>query len=148
MKVYTDGAASGNGTANCIAGWAFAIYDDDLNLQYDSCGRIEEGTNNIGELTAILNAVKYLNENFNRVPVTIYSDSAYCINGINEWRFNWQKFGWYRDAAHTKELKNRELWKELDTEINPLFMKFEKVKGHANDPCNNYVDKKAVSMTK
>lgn len=146
MIGYCDGAASKNGSKDCIAGWAYVLLDNNEEILNENSGQIKEGTNNIGEMQAIINLIKYFNSLENKEPLTIYTDSSYCYNGITNWRHNWKKNGWYRDAAKKQVLKNREMWIELDSLISPL-ISFEWVKGHAESKWNNYVDKKAVKET-
>lgn len=150
-KIYTDGAASGNGKADCIAGWAYVVLDENNNKIAESSGAILNGTNNIGELTAIIESLYYIKMSIDDNPMNTYlihSDSAYCINGITSWRHNWKRNDWWRDKGQTQELKNRELWIELDSLIDPVKMRFIKVKGHADNNFNNYVDKLAVLAVK
>ena len=146
-KCYTDGAASKNGYDGAIAGWAFVIYDEEDKIIYEDAGRIDGGTNNIGELTAILRAMQYINQNLRAHPVSIFTDSAYCFNGITSWMNNWKNNGWTRGAQKEK-LKNKEIWIGIDENYDPVLMTLSKVKGHADDEKNNYVDKKAVAQTK
>ena len=153
IKAYVDGACSGNGKENAIAGWAFVLLDENNLIIQEKSGRIEGGTNNIGELTAIIKAI----ENYKGIglkdELTVYSDSSYCITGINEWRHNWKKNNWWRNSKKTQVLKNREQWIKLDSLIDETTMFFKKVDGHSTEKnlsaeMNNYVDKKAVQETK
>jgi ribonuclease HI len=144
---YTDGAASKNGTADCIAGWAFVLLGDDESLIAEDSGRVENGTNNIGELQAIINAIKVAAK-FNYDRLVIYSDSAYCINGITNWRYNWKRNNWWRDRAQTQVLKNKDMWIELDHLIDSSKMEFVKCSGHSGVKWNEYVDKAAVKHTR
>ena len=147
---YTDGAASGNGRDDCIAGWAFVILDETNTKIAEGSGRIENGTNNIGELRAIIEAVKASANLMTGLSdtIVIHSDSAYCINGITNWRYGWKKNDWYRDKQKKLELKNREMWKELDSLIDSFRMDFQKCAGHSGVEWNEYVDKMAVKMTR
>lgn len=146
-RVFTDGACRKNGYSDACAGWAYAIIDENNNLVKADSGTIFGGTNNIGELTAIIEgikAAKALEPEF----FTILSDSAYCINGITNWRYNWKKNNWWRDAAQTQELKNKDMWIILDSLYDSMIMDFEKVAGHAGIEWNEYVDKLAVAASR
>lgn len=149
LAVYVDGACSGNGKEGAKAGWAFCIVNEETDelIYSDGCG-IPNGTNNIGELTAIYKALCYLKQNYATTKAIIYSDSAYCINGITNWRHNWKKNDWWRDKAKTQELKNRQLWKDIDALIDPTYLEFEKVSAHAGVRWNEYVDTMAVEWSK
>lgn len=141
IKIYTDGACSRNGADDAIAGWAYCINRGD-NLIEIKNGYIINGTNNIGELYAILNALTYLNTyQDNDIEAIIYSDSSYCIQGINTWRHDWKKNNWTRK---TGELKNKEIWKAIDFYASKLHnVHFEKIKGHAGEKWNEEADRLA-----
>lgn len=141
IKIYVDGACSMNGAEDAVAGWAFAV-EENGKIVYTESGCVKNGTNNIGELFAIIQAIQCARKN-GFIQFTIVSDSAYCINGVTEWSKNWKKFGWYRNAAKTNELKNKELWMQLDELVEGLNITWEKVKGHTGDPGNELVDKLA-----
>jgi ribonuclease HI len=149
MKVtcYTDGACKANGRDGAVAGWAFVAIDENENILAEGSGRIEDGTNNKGEIQAIIEAMKATIK-LTADKIEILSDSAYCINGITNWRYNWKRNDWWRDAAKKQELKNREMWKELDSLIDSSRMTFTKVAGHAGVKWNEYVDKAAVAQTR
>lgn len=147
LTAYVDGACSANGTSKAKAGWAFVLLDEDENLIAEGSGGVDNGTNNIGELTAIIKAIEAAAE-LSPEKLDIFSDSAYCINGITNWRHNWKRNGWWRDAAHKQELKNRDLWMRLDAIIDMSYMDFIKVPGHSGVKWNEYVDKHAVAFTK
>lgn len=127
MKIYTDGSCRGNPGPG---GWAFVV----SNLEYRS-GTSPYTTNNIMELTAILQAIYYVKDNFPGTPATIYSDSRYCVDGFNTWMHNWEKRNWTKKKGH---IKNLELWKEiydLREGVNLLW-----VQGHDGDEMNELAD--------
>ena len=141
--VYADGACSGNPGPG---GYAFIIMNNDgLNLKVS--GSRSKATNNQMELTAIVRALVHIKalENHNRKQrVTIYSDSAYCVNAIEEgWIFTWKKNGWRTKAG--REVKNIDLWLELYRFLRNTKMEIHavKVKGHSGDKYNELVDKAA-----
>lgn len=93
-------------------------------------------TNNIMEITAVLEAVKMLKY---ECEITIYSDSAYVVNAFKQgWIYNWQKNNW--KTADKKPVKNQELWKELYLELSKHKFDFVKVKGHSDNEFNNRCD--------
>jgi len=148
ITIYTDGAASGNPGR---AGWGVVFLIDGKVLELG--GGSKHATNNQMELTAAIQALKYLPELMDRVglknkkikiPVEIFSDSKYVILGITEWIGNWMKNNW-RNAAK-KPVLNRELWEELyelNKELNP---KWQYVAGHNGDKYNDRADEIAVSF--
>lgn len=96
-------------------------------------------TNNIMELTAVIEALKLV-----KFPckISIYSDSAYVVNAfLQGWIYNWIKKGW--KTADGSPVKNKELWEELYgfTKIHDI--KFIKVKGHSDNEFNNRCDELA-----
>ena len=63
-----------------------------------------------------------------------------CIRdrGITEWINNWKKNGW--KTANKKDVKNKELWTELDSLSSSFEIKWSWVKAHSSDKLNNEVD--------
>ena len=131
IEIWTDGACSCNPGPG---GWA-AI------LRYGNYEKVFSGgenntTNNVMELTSVIKGLAALKE---KCEVTLYSDSAYVINAINEgWLKNWQKSGF--KTADKKPVKNRELWEELSELLLNQNVNFVKVKGHAQNKNNNRCD--------
>ena len=134
VTIYTDGACSGNPGPG---GWA-AILICGENKKEISGGN-KETTNNIMELTAIIEGLKVLNQ---ECEVEVYSDSAYSVNAFNQgWIYNWIKKNWRKpDGA---EVKNKELWQELYSLTKKHKVTFNKVKGHSDDELNNRCDELA-----
>ena len=140
ITIYTDGACSGNPGPG---GWgAILIYKD--NKKEISGGK-KDTTNNIMELTAVVEALKLL-----KYPckVSLYSDSAYVVNAfLQKWIFGWQKNNW--KTADKKDVKNKELWQELVALTHKHDVTFIKVKGHSDNKYNNRCDelaRKAITL--
>ena len=70
--------------------------------------------------------------------VQIFTDSKYVKSGITEWIYNWKKNGW--KTADKKEVKNKNLWTELDDLSNSFDIEWIWVKAHSSDELNNEVD--------
>jgi ribonuclease HI len=137
FELYTDGSCLGNPGRG---GWA-AISKD-----FKICGAKPNTTNNIMEMTAIIKALEkcaLLNEKC----VRIFTDSNYTKQGITSWIHNWKKNGWKTSSGG--DVKNRELWIELD-KIRDCFIMIEWrwVKAHNGDPKNEEVDKLARECAK
>ena len=130
IKIYTDGSCLGN-PGN--GGWAAIIIDDKKKIQIK--GSKKDTTNNQMELLAPIKALKKIPKGSN---VQIFTDSKYVKSGITEWIHNWKKNGW--KTANKKEVKNIELWKELDSLVENFNIKWSWVKGHSTDQLNNEVD--------
>lgn len=132
--IYSDGACSGNPGPG---GWgAILMYK---NIKKEISGGMKDTTNNIMELTAIVEALRLI-----KFPckINIYSDSAYVVNGFSQgWIYNWIKKGW--KTADGSPVKNKELWQELYGFTKTHDIKFNKVKGHSDNEFNNRCDELA-----
>nr|DAH53413.1 MAG TPA: ribonuclease HI [Caudoviricetes sp.] len=146
IEFYTDGACKGN-PGN--GGWASVmVLNNECNMV--TTGKKRDTTNNAMELTAIVKSVaiglRYIYEwRMKNAVIVINSDSAYCVNAINnKWVYNWMENGWETKAG--EEVKNRELWERF---VNYMAQKgdtkvfFNKVKGHSGNKYNEVADKKA-----
>ena len=130
VEIFTDGACKGNPGPG---GWG-AILRYGTN-EKEIYGANKNTTNNIMELTAVIESLKNLKK---PCELTITTDSKYVKNGITEWIHNWKKNGW-RTAAK-KEVKNKELWIELDSLIQIHSISWDWVKGHSGHPENERAD--------
>ena len=138
--IYTDGACSKNPGPG---GYAFIVVKDG-EKPLSVYGGKENTTNNNMELTAIVKALKFVvGGKKKRIDVTIYSDSAYCVNSIvNGYIYFWELNDW-KTKSNTS-VKNVELWQEylkIVRENKLLKVNFVKVKGHSGDKYNEMVDK-------
>ena len=122
VTIWTDGACSGNPGPG---GWgAILIYNDSKK---ELSGGNSNTTNNIMEMTAVIEALKILKR---PCEVNLYSDSAYVVNAfLQNWVKNW--------------IKNKELWLELIELTKIHKVTFHKVKGHADNDLNNRCDELA-----
>ena len=134
VTIYTDGACSGNPGPG---GWAAVLISGEYKKEIS--GGCKETTNNIMELTAILEALKALKQ---ECEVELYSDSAYCVNAFNQgWIYNWIKKGW--KTADGSVVKNKEIWQEIYELTKKHKVNFNKVKGHSDVELNNRCDELA-----
>jgi len=133
VSVYTDGACSGNPGPG---GWgAILIYN---GIEKEISGGEADTTNNRMELTAVIRALALLKE---PCAVTVTTDSQYISRAINEgWLKKWKAAGFTKKGG----LKNAELWRELDGQLQTHDVRFVWVKGHADNEYNNRCDKMAV----
>ena len=132
--IYTDGACSGNPGPG---GWgAILMYK---GAKKEISGGMKNTTNNIMEITAVVEALKCLKV---ESDVEVYSDSAYTVNAFKQgWIYNWMKNGW--KTANKEPVKNKELWQELYSLTKKHKVEFIKVKGHADNEFNNRCDEMA-----
>ena len=137
--IYTDGACSGNPGPG---GWgAILMYK---NAKKEISGGNKSTTNNIMEITAVIEALKCLKV---ESEVQVYSDSAYTVNAFNQkWIYGWMKNVW--KTSNGDNVKNKELWQELYSLTQKHKVEFIKVKGHADNEYNNRCDELARNAIK
>ena len=128
ITAAADGSSLGNPGP---AGWAW--YGDEGT--WDAGGG-PHGTNNLGELTAILRLLEATAETGEELH--ILADSQYAINVVSKWRLGWKKRGWTK--ADKKPIKNLELIQEIDRDMEGRRVTFEWVKGHAGHHMNERAD--------
>ena len=139
VTIYTDGACSGNPGPG---GWGAVLICD--GVQKEISGAQKDTTNNIMEITAVLEALKLLKF---ECEVEVYSDSAYVVNAFKQkWLENWQKNHW--KTSSKEPVKNRELWEELYDLTQKHNTTFIKVKGHSDNLYNNRCDEMARAEIK
>lgn len=140
VRIYTDGACSGNPGPG---GWAvvFNTHNDCETLS----GHELETTNNRMELMAVVKACeRVLSGKVRGTSFELFSDSAYVVNAINnDWLHRWQKNGW--KTTRGEDIKNKDLWVRFSKVYARLGQKgvrvhITKIKGHAGNAFNEYVD--------
>ena len=130
IKIYTDGSCIGN-PGN--GGWAAIIINGENKIKIK--GSQKNTTNNQMELLAPIQALKKIPKGS---KLKIFTDSKYVKSGITEWIHSWKKNGW--KTANKQEVKNKELWTELDLLNNEFEISWNWVKAHSTDELNNEVD--------
>lgn len=109
------------------------------NYKKEISGGKKNTTNNIMELTAVIEALKLVKH---PCKIKIYSDSAYVVNAfLQGWIYNWIKKGW--KTADGNPVKNKELWESLYQFTKVHEIEFIKVKGHSDNEYNNRCDELA-----
>ena len=109
-------------------------------LYQEISGKVDDGTNNIGELSGIHAAIK--NAGFFSIQIII-SDSEYSIKAFREWIYNWEK-NHYKTYSN-KSISNKELIQSIKKDIDgsgKIFL-YKWVKGHSGDFFNECCDKLA-----
>ena len=138
LKIYTDGACSGNPGKG---GWAAIILEG--NNQSSISGSVNKTTNNRMELMAAIMALQKIKK---KSEVTIFTDSRYVKDGITEWIKKWKLNNWKN--SNKKPVKNKDLWIKLDISCQKHEINWKWVKAHAGNKYNNLVDELAVAETK
>ena len=130
IKLYTDGACKGNPG---IGGWGALVQLG--NHKKELSGSSKKTTNNRMELVAVIEGLKFIQQN---MDIIITTDSQYVKNGINQWIINWKKNGW--KTASKKPVKNKDLWVVLDSLVQDKNIEWKWVKGHSGHPGNEKAD--------
>ena len=133
INIYTDGACSSNPG---IGGWVVILIDDCEPIHLN--GGSFNTTNNKMELTAAIEALKYFKKNS---TINLFTDSKYVKDGIESWIVNWKKNGW--KTKNKKPVKNKELWVELDKQIQKHNINWQWVQGHVGNKYNERADRLA-----
>ena len=133
IHIYTDGACRGNPGPG---GWGALLECE--NYKKEIKGSSQLTTNNIMELTAVIEALKLIK---NPSKIIITTDSTYVKNGITDWIHNWKLKGW--KTANKKPVKNKKLWQSLDDLSSLHSIKWEWVKGHTGHFGNEKADQLA-----
>lgn len=144
IHIYCDGGCRGNHKEVNVGAWGVYITHKDRVIELG--GYETDTTNNQMELRAPIEALKVIKKK--DIPIVMYFDSAYVLNGITSWVEGWKRNGWQNSSK--KPVKNKELWVELDNLKNQFTnLHFVKVKGHSDNfgniqadrICNEYMDK-------
>ncbi len=137
VKVYTDGACSGNpgkGGYGILMEWVGKPYKKEFSEGF----RLT--TNNRMELLAVIVALEQLKKE--GIEVIVYSDSKYVVDSVEKkWVFNWVKKGF-------KDKKNADLWRRFLLVYKKHEVKFQWIKGHNEHPQNERCDQLAVKAAK
>lgn len=121
LHVFCDGAAVPNpGTG----GWGYVAYHNGIEVDA-FCGGDPSATNNQMELVGLLNAIekaKSLARKY-RAQAVVWSDSRYCVEGVNVWMKTWKARGWSKRKLNSPKrdeggIKNLDLWKAIDASLS------------------------------
>ncbi len=141
FHVFVDGChepGSGHG------GWAFVVYRDDTEVA-SGFGGVERSTNNAMEVTAVLEAILWIENTAAGEPAVIWSDSVYAVDGCNHWRPIWKNNGWKKSnpggRGRNRPIPDADIWKDVDTRLsgNPSIA-IAWCKGHSGIAGNERAD--------
>jgi ribonuclease HI len=130
IEIFTDGACRGNPGPG---GWGAVLRHG--THEKELFGGEDHTTNNRMELTAVIRALEALKR---PSRVKLYTDSQYVQKGISEWIHAWKRKGW--KTADKKDVKNADLWRELDALAALHEIEWHWVRGHAGHPENERAD--------
>ncbi|PPR17058.1 MAG: Ribonuclease HI [Alphaproteobacteria bacterium MarineAlpha9_Bin3] len=134
INIWTDGACSGNPGPG---GWGVLIKFN--NSEKKLSGSEKNTTNNRMEMLAVINALKFVEI---QSSINLFTDSKYVKDGITKWIHGWKKNNWRN--SQKKEVKNKDLWIELDTLSQKHRINWIWVKGHSGNIENDIADELAT----
>jgi ribonuclease HI len=126
-----DGSALGNPGP---AGWGWYVDEGCW-----AAGGWAHGTNNMGELMAVLDLLlqtAHLDDD-----LVVFCDSTYVINSITTWMPAWKRRGWRKKDG--QPVLNVELMKAIDAAMVARRVEFRWVKGHTGHELNEAADRLA-----
>ena len=133
VNIYTDGACRGNPG---VGGWGALIEYENHNKEIFGGEKLT--TNNQMELMAAIQGLKKIRE---KCIVNLTTDSKYVMDGINSWIKNWKRNNWKN--SQKQNVKNKDLWIQLDKLNEQHDVKWHWVKGHSGHPQNELADQLA-----
>ncbi|MBC8276800.1 MAG: ribonuclease HI [FCB group bacterium] len=137
--IYTDGAAKGNPGPG---GYGVVLLYNSKRKELS--GGFRRTTNNRMELLGVLTGLRALKE---PCMVTIYTDSKYIVDAVNQrWLFAWKRMNWIRKGNNP--VMNVDMWEEIYDQLQTHDITFKWVKGHAdnkeNERCDELASKAAL----
>jgi ribonuclease HI len=168
IKIFTDGASRGNPGPG---GWgSIIVFPDGKTIMrnkeltrpndwHRSVGRgiknnevIELGgreantTNNRMELTAVIEALNFVNGKLKtkNEKIEILTDSSYVKKGAKNWLTEWKKNNW--KTKQKRAVLNRDLWEKLDRLLQKASVSWHLLPGHSNIPANERCDEIATAF--
>lgn len=135
IVVACDGAALRN--PHGPGGWAwFASH------KYWAAGGAEQASNNVMELTAVLQFLEATTTLAPETPIKIVVDSTYVRDSVTKWVHGWERNGWKTKTGDP--VKNKDLIKPIVQHLRARpGIQIEWVRGHAGHPLNEMADEKA-----
>lgn len=135
-EVWVDGSKIRNG------GVGFGIFFGENHKDNKSISLPSSSTSQYAELIAMKEALE-ISHHRQYLPITIYSDSMYVIQGITKWLKGWKKNGFRLKSG--EPVKYIEIWKQIDDllESMPGELWFKHVSGHSGNNGNDSADQLA-----
>ncbi len=144
VVVHADEACLGNGRDGATPGGAGGLVEIRRPggvARRDYFLSEPDTTNNRMAIRSAIAAIELLAVKGRPVAFEFVSDSEYLVKGMNEWMAGWKRRGW-------RNVKNTELWQELEEAAGPHDIRWRWVRGHAQDPRNEYADFLATSAAR
>ena len=140
IKLYTDGACSGNPGPGGYGYVLSTILEDGTLYEKQGSQGFRKTTNNRMEIAAVIAGLSRINGRHN---VEVVSDSKYVCDAMNKnWVLTWKSNNWYKKGG---KVKNIDLWEKLMKLIDKQnTVTFTWVKGHDGHKYNEICDRLAV----
>ncbi|MEQ1561611.1 MAG: ribonuclease HI [Nitrospira sp.] len=130
ITIFTDGSSRGNPGPG---GWGAIVVTDDTAVELG--GREDHTTNNRMELMAVISALEF---SYNEKEVTIFTDSAYVLNGATRWVKGWERNNW--KTSTKDDVLNKDLWERLVEAMSHRVIEWKLLKGHSGNHGNERCD--------
>lgn len=117
LEIFVDGCCE---PRSATGGWAFVVCRGGIEIATES-GRVVQTSNTVTELMALSSALTWVNSHAGGERAVLWSDSAYVVNGCNQWRHVWRNWGWRKKGANpngrTRAIAHPELWQAIDAAL-------------------------------
>lgn len=131
IELFTDGGAEPNPGKG-----GFGVILSYKGRQKEFFEGYELTTNNRMELLAVIFGLEKIKT---KAKVTVYSDSKYVVDGIEQgWAVNWERNNWIKKKGNL--VLNKDLWERLLDVVHKHEVTFNWVKGHAGHTENERCD--------
>lgn len=139
LTVACDGSALSNPRGP--GGWAWYVDD-----RCWAAGGAAAASNNVMELTALLQFLTATAHLPPRQTVHVVLDSTYVRDCVTSWLPSWERNGWKTRAG--TPVKNQELIRPIATILrNRPGVSFRWVRGHSGNPLNEAADTRARAVS-
>lgn len=142
-QVFVDGACSGNGTRNAMAGYGeYFGANNPKNVSAPLPGPIQ--TNQRAELMAIQKAFELIKQYDSGENFLVYTDSAYAMDCLTKWCITWQETGWINSKGF--QVANADLIQDILDLVRSYDcenVKLSKVAAHSGIPAHDEADRLA-----
>ena len=144
VLVHADESCLGNDSSKPSPGGNAALIEapaGDSVARWDFYECSPQTTNNKMAIAGAIASLEWVRRQWTHALVRYVSDSEYLVKGVSEWLPGWEQKGWKRKAG---ELQNVELWQKLAQVIEAHQVEWRWVRGHDDNPKNEYADHLAV----
>ena len=145
VLVHADESCLGNDSTRPCPGGNGALIEapaGDSVARWDLFEFSPQTTNNKMALAGAIATLEWIRRQWRHARVKYISDSEYLVKGVTEWMPDWKRRGWRRKGG---ALENLELWQKLDQALAAHEVDWGWVRGHDDNPKNEYADHLAVS---